>query len=119
MKVPVTTKYTVIHQYYTGNKLDGQMQEILDADIGAIVEAAGLSKNTLFKDGSYTFTSANYEVLVVAKDGENKIILRYIRPSDAEDPDPQPSDNRHENPGSLEDPGVIAPKTSDNSAVWL
>lgn len=119
MEVPVTTKYTVIHQYYTGNKLDGQMQEILDADIGAIIEAAGLSKNTLFKDGSYTFTSANYEVLVVAKDGENKLILRYIRPSDAEDPDPQPSDNRHETPASLEDPGVIAPKTSDNSAVWL
>lgn len=80
------TKFTVVHEYYTDGKLDGQTEEILEADIGDIIEAAGITKNTTFKDGTYTFTSANYEVIVIAEGGENKIILRYNRPAEPENP---------------------------------
>lgn len=80
------TKFTVVHEYYTDGKLDGQTEEILEADIGDIIGAAGITKNTTFKDGTYTFTSANYEVIVIAEGGENKIILRYNRPAEPENP---------------------------------
>ena len=119
---PVSVKYTVIHQYYTGDKLDGQTQETLDADIGAIIEAAGITKNTLFEDGTYTFTSANYEILVVSEGGENKIILRYIRPAENEDPAPEPTRYYYPptpDPSPSQDSDVSAPQTGDHSDTWL
>ena len=119
---PVSVKYTVIHQYYTGDKLDGQTQETLDADIGAIIEAAGITKNTLFEDGTYTFTSANYEILVVSEGGENKIILRYIRPAGNGDPAPEPNRyyyNSTPDPSPSPASDVSAPQTGDHSDTWL
>ena len=119
---PVSVKYTVIHQYYTGDKLDGQTQETLDADIGAIIEAAGITKNTLFEDGTYTFTSANYEILVVSEGGENKIILRYIRPAENGDPAPEPTRyyyNSTPDPSPSPASDVSAPQTGDHSDTWL
>ena len=114
---PVSTKYTVIHQYYTGDKLDGQTQETLDADIGAIIEASGISKNTAFANGTYTFTSANYEILVVSENGENKLILRYNRPADNEKPAPTPSRTWHHDP-TPDSPAARSPQTGDDSATW-
>ena len=119
---PVSVKYTVIHQYYTGDKLDGQTQETLDADIGAIIEAAGITKNTLFEDGTYTFTSANYEILVVSEGGENKIILRYIRPAENGAPAPEPTRYYYPptpDPSPSQASDVSAPQTGDNSDTWL
>lgn len=121
VETPVTTKYTVIHQYYTGNKLDGQIQETIDADIGAIIESAGLTKNTVFSNGTYVFKSANYEILVVSEDGENKLILRYTRSEDSEEPaskPTQPTRTEYDDPSSV-DPDKFSPRTGDNSFVWL
>ena len=115
---PVSTKYTVIHKYYTGDKLDGQTQEVMEADIGAIIEAAGISKNTVFANGTYTFKAANYDILVVSEGGENKLILRYNRPAGSDKPEPTPSRPQHYDP-TPDGSAARSPQTGDDSATWV
>lgn len=122
VKTPPATKYTIIHQYYSGDKLDGQLQESFDGNIGEIIAAAGITKNTEFSNGTYTFTSANFEVIVLSEGGENKLIFRYIRPDPdlvpdpALDPAPDPVPDPQPTPSGADS---LSPKTGDNSNVWL
>lgn len=138
VETPPATKYTIIHQYYSGDKLDGQLQESFDGNIGEIIAAAGITKNTKFSNGTYTFASTNYEVIVLAEDGENKLIFRYIRPdpdpvpaptptpTPDPDPDPVPTPTPDPAPDPIPDPrptpssaDSLSPQTGDNSDVWL
>ena len=116
--VPVMARYTVIHQYYSGRKLDGQTQEFFEGDIGDIIAAAGVNKNPEFSDGIYKFTSANYEVIVLSENGENKIVLRYIREEAPAGPEPTGTPSTPMNPAPY---NVLqrSPKTGDNSDTWL
>ena len=111
-------RYTVIHQYYSGRKLDGQTQEFFEGDIGDIIAAAGVNKNPEFSDGIYKFTSANYEVIVLSENGENKIVLRYIREEAPIVPEPTGTPSTPTNPAPY---NVLprSPKTGDNSDTWL
>ena len=115
---PVMAKYIVIHQYYSGKNLDGQTQEFFEGDIGDIIAAAGIPKNTEFSNGVYTFTSANYAVIVLSENGENKIILQYNREETSAEPDPgnTPSTPTDPTPYSVLQP---SPTTGDNSDAWL
>lgn len=115
---PVMTKYTVIHQYYSGRNLDGQTQEFFEGDIGDIIAAAGITKNTEFSNGVYSFTSASYAVIVLSENGENKIILQYNREETSAEPDPGNTPSMPTDPTPY---NVLqfSPTTGDNSDTWL
>ena len=118
VEIPPAIKYTIVHQYYSGDKLDGQVQEFFDGNIGEIIAAAGITKNMKFSNGTYTFASANYEVIVLSEGGENKLIFRYIRP----DPDPVPTPTPDPVPAPQPTPSGVdsySPQTGDSSAAWL
>ena len=72
------TTYTVVHEYYTNGALTGSNQDTVSGKVGQTVNAEGIAKVTTYGGNSYTYTSANPEILVLA-DSENTITLRYDR----------------------------------------
>ncbi|MEY8403976.1 MucBP domain-containing protein [Oscillospiraceae bacterium 44-34] len=72
------TTYTVVHEYYTNGALTGSNQDTMNGKVGQTVNAEEITKVTTFGGNSYTYTSANPEILVLA-DSENTITLRYDR----------------------------------------
>lgn len=118
LPVPVMTKYTVIHQYYSGRNLDGETQEFFEGGFGDIIAAAGIPKNTEFSNGVYSFTSANYAVIVLSENGENKIILQYNREETPAEPDPGNTPSMPTDPSPY-NVLQLSPTTGDNSDTWL
>lgn len=95
---PGDAQYTVIHEYYTDNCLDGSTSTKADAKVGAVVSAADIAKVTAYNGNSYNYSGATPDSITVADDGSSVITLRYTRtvyvppydPGPDSDPDPDP-----------------------------
>ena len=75
---PKDVTYTVVHEYYTNGTLTGSNQDTVDGKVGQTVTAVDITKVTTFEGSSYTYTSADPEILVLVDD-VNTITLRYDR----------------------------------------
>ena len=79
-EAPVTTSYTVVHQYYDANgKLVGEQKELVnDVRVGKVISAADLTQKPEYEGETYEYKGADPKSLTVSADpGENIITLRY------------------------------------------
>lgn len=104
------------------NSMDGERRTntkaAVEEFVSGVLNDTGISKNTVFANGTYTFMAANYNILVASEDGENKLILRYNRPAGSEKPEPTPSRPQHYDP-TPDGSAARSPQTGDDSATWV
>ena len=87
--------YTVIHEYYTDEGLDGFTSSSFTGNEGDSISADDIGKVTSYDGRSYSFTEAAPDSIILVKDGANTITLRYDRTSPKPEdpkPDPKPED---------------------------
>ena len=100
-------EYTVIHEYYTNDKKDGEIKEtITDKKVNATIKAEEIEKITTYDDKTYEYKlSTPAEIVLKENSEENVITLRYERTETTKpDPDPNPDPDPGPNPDPDPDP---------------
>lgn len=78
--VNTQTDYTVVHEYYTNGIKVGEI-ELTDCigNAGNIISADNINKLASYANNKYEYTSSEPSNIVLNKDGDNKITLKYDR----------------------------------------
>ena len=101
------TKYTIIHEYYTNDKKDGEIKKtITDEKVNATIKAEEIEKITTYDGKTYEYKlSTPAEIVLKENSEENVITLRYERTETTKpDPDPNPDPDPGPNPDPDPDP---------------
>lgn len=105
-------EYTVIHEYYTNDKKDGEIKKtITDKKVNATIKAEEIEKITTYDDKTYEYKLSTPDEIVLKENSEKNVItLRYERtettkPDPDPNPDPDPGPNPDPGPGPNPDPG--------------
>ena len=100
-------EYTVIHEYYTNDKKDGEIKKtITDKKVNATIKAEEIEKITTYDGKTYEYKlSTPAEIVLKENSEENVITLRYERTETTKpDPDPNPDPDPGPNPDPDPDP---------------
>ena len=100
-------EYTVIHEYYTNDKKDGEIKKtITDEKVNATIKAEEIEKITTYDGKTYEYKlSTPAEIVLKENSEENVITLRYERTETTKpDPDPNPDPDPGPNPDPDPDP---------------
>ncbi len=81
------TTYTVVHEYYTNGTKDGERKDtVKDVKVGDVIKVEEITKELIYGDKEYTYTSTDPETELTLSESGNTIILRYDRT--VQEPDP-------------------------------
>ena len=100
-------EYTVIHEYYTNDKKDGEIKKtITDKKVNATIKAEEIEKITTYDDKTYEYKLSTPDEIVLKENSEKNVItLRYERTETTKpDPDPNPDPDPGPNPDPDPDP---------------
>ena len=100
-------EYTVIHEYYTNDKKDGEIKKtITDKKVNATIKAEEIEKITTYDDKTYEYKLSTPDEIVLKENSEENVItLRYERTETTKpDPDPNPDPDPGPNPDPDPDP---------------
>lgn len=70
--------YQVVHEYYTGNELDGAVTETLTATVGTQVQASDIAPRPAYNGNEYELTDSSGSLTVTAGNS-GALVLRYYR----------------------------------------
>ncbi|BAN78228.1 leucine-rich repeat protein [Adlercreutzia equolifaciens] len=70
--------YQVVHEYYTGNELDGAVTETLTATVGTQVQASDIAPRPAYNGNEYELTGSSGSLTVTAGNS-GALVLRYYR----------------------------------------